>query len=243
MKWFKIYPQKWLLGSTRFEISLEQRAIFIDFLSMASLNDPPGEFPYFSLDQLGHQCCCAREIVEKAIERLIQTEKIVHFPKKKRIIIKNWAKYQSEYERQKPYRSQEKASNKVTTPDITKLPLEGEGEEEEKEKRNRNREEEKKREIQEGETSPGKIQFISILKEFSLSFPYPFSQEEDGVLFDSFARKIDVITELHKKLEFWKQNPKALGSKKKSARLQLYEFFIDEVDFQREKAENASHNK
>jgi hypothetical protein len=232
MKWFKIYPQKWLLGSTRWELSLEERALFIDFLSLASLNDPPGEFSFFSLSQLADQCRAPQKVVENAIEHFVLSQKIEYFPKKNKIRITNWKKYQSEYERQKPYRPREKASNKVTPKVVTKLLLEREGEGE-GEIEIEGEEKEKEREIKEGEPSNSKKQFFSILK----SFPsYPFQEDQDGQVFDHLAKKIDIAGQTRKKIAWWKENPKAIHSKKKPMRQQLIEFFLEEVEFQEGKA-------
>jgi hypothetical protein len=113
MKWFKLYPEKWLLGSTRWELTAEQRAIFIDFLALAALNDHPGEFSYHSVKQLASQIHVRPKNLTFAIETLINTNKIEVDDTAKIIKIKNWRKYQSEYERQKPYRSPEKPESKL----------------------------------------------------------------------------------------------------------------------------------
>jgi hypothetical protein len=140
MQWFKIHAQRWFLGSTRFELSPEQRAAWIDVLARASLNDPPGEFEYYSLEQLAAQFQMSLILVKNSLKRFVEVKKIAHDPKKKSIKILNWAKYQSEYERQKPYRKKQEC-NLVTAKNVTKLSLdkirdrieeEGEGEGEQK---------------------------------------------------------------------------------------------------------------
>ena len=52
MTWIKIHAELWLLGSTRFELNHEERAIFIDILTRAGLNDPPGQINFVSFEQL-----------------------------------------------------------------------------------------------------------------------------------------------------------------------------------------------
>jgi hypothetical protein len=230
MRWFKLYPQKWLLGSTRFELSIEQRAVFVDFLALASLHDPPGEFVFYSIEQLATQFQVSVSLVESTIKRCVETKKIEFFPKKNRTVIKNWKKYQSEYDRQKPYRSREKANNKVTTSDVSKLPLEGE--EEEKRKEVEVEEKERKREKGEGEPSLPKQTFFSLLK----SFPsYPFQEKEDEPIFEHFSNRIDLIEQTQKKIAWWKENLHALNSSKKNPRQQLIEFLLQEVDFRAER--------
>jgi hypothetical protein len=114
MKWFKIFGESWFIGSTRWELSIEQRAIFIDLLARASLNDPAGEISYFSLEQLGDQFRIPLELLENAICRCEEVGKVKHLPKKRKIVIVNWKKYQSEYDRQKVYRKQDRGLSNVT---------------------------------------------------------------------------------------------------------------------------------
>ena len=235
MQWFKIHAQRWFLGSTRFELSLEQRSVWIDVLARASLNDPPGEFCYYSLEQLAIQFQVPLELLKIALKRFIEVEKIAHNEKKKFIKILNWTKYQSEYERQKPYRKgkfpQEGACNKVTPKVVTEFPLEKNREEGEK---NRREDEEEEREMQEGEgkTSNFKHTFFKLLK----SFPsYPFQEGEDGQIFDLYNERIDVIEQTQKKIQWWRENPNSLKSSKKKLRQQLISFFCDKVDFQNQR--------
>jgi hypothetical protein len=122
MQWFKIHAQRWFLGSTRFELSPEQRAVWIDVLARASLNDPAGEFEYYSLEQLAAQFQVSLALVKNSLKRFVEVKKIAHDPKKKSIKILNWGKYQSEYERQKPYRKKQDC-NQVTGKGVTKLSL------------------------------------------------------------------------------------------------------------------------
>jgi hypothetical protein len=230
MQWFKIHAQRWFLGSTRFELSPEQRSVWIDTLARASLNDPPGEFSYYSLDQLAVQFQVPIELLKISLKRFIKVQKIKHNGKEKFIKISNWAKYQSEYERQKPYRKgkspQESHCNKVTPKVVTKLPLEERRGEEEK---IREEVEGEEREIKEGEISTSKLQFFKLLR----SFPsYPFQEEEDSSVFDHLKGRIDIIKQTKRKILWWQKNPQALLSKKKSPRQQLIEFFLEEVEFQ-----------
>lgn len=131
MKWFKIHAEKWMIGSTRWELTLEERAIWLDFLALASLNDPPGRFSYHSMGQLSDQLKAPPKKIENAMKKFVDFKKIEVDFVARLVTIENWAKYQSEYLRQKPYRSSGKAKkdcNLVTAGSVTKLPLEGEGE-------------------------------------------------------------------------------------------------------------------
>ena len=127
MKWFKLYSEKWLIGSTRWELTLEERAIWTDFLALASLNAPPGQFSYHSLKQLSDQLKASTKKIEKAMKKFVEFKKIEADFAANSVVIANWKKYQSEYSRQKPYRNpgkQEKVCNEVTGECVTKLPLE-----------------------------------------------------------------------------------------------------------------------
>ncbi len=84
MKWFKIYGERWFMGSSRWELTVEQRAVWVDLLARASINDPPGQINYYSLEQLAQQFNVDLKLLEKAIKRCEEVKKIKHFPKKKK---------------------------------------------------------------------------------------------------------------------------------------------------------------
>ncbi len=79
----------------------------------------------YSDEQLGAMLKCDASLIRKAKKKMIKFEKI-KILKNNIIQILNWAKYQSEYQRQKPYRSPDgqKLLRKVTTKGDD---LEGEG--------------------------------------------------------------------------------------------------------------------
>lgn len=122
--WVKIYCAKWLEGTIR-EESLLVRAVFIDLLALAgsgSYGDSgeiklPNEVGLSDkqlktiLQLTRQQWVAARVALEKADRIRINSSGV--------IIITNWGRYQSEYERQKPYRSNQKLQPKVTTKSYT----------------------------------------------------------------------------------------------------------------------------
>ena len=112
MKWFKIHGQRWFLGSTRWELTIEQRAVWVDLLARASLNNPEGEFNYYSLEQLADQFRVPVNLLDEALKRFQEVDKIEWDKEKNFIKVKNWTQYQSEYERQKPYRKKSKKKPK-----------------------------------------------------------------------------------------------------------------------------------
>jgi len=228
MTWFKLHSEKWITGSTRWELSLEERSIWLDFLALASLNDPPGRFNYFSLKQLSDQIRAPRKKIENAMKKFVDFKKISIDSTKNLVIIENWQKYQSEYLRQKAYRSPEKQKencNKVTTGDVTKLPVE--------ERRGEGIRKEEIRGEEKDENHP-KNQFINILKEFSASHPYPFTEEQDGFVFDFCSKEypnVDLYGELKKKIQRWEDYPEELKGAK-DPRQKLLDWFKNEQAFQ-----------
>ena len=107
-KWFKLYPVQWLTGTIRFEYDPAERAVFIDLLSKAAVNDPPGEVKFMNYKQLAANFQVPVEVLESTIEKGIKYEKFKYKKSRKKhekiLKVVNWAKYQSEYLRQKPYR-------------------------------------------------------------------------------------------------------------------------------------------
>jgi hypothetical protein len=115
--WFKVYSDKWLKGSMREEMP-EVRSVFIDLLALAAAGDygDSGEIKYN--DDVGltdRQIATALNISLKlwrtAKKRFLEI-KSIEILENEAIKITNWAKYQSEYGRQKPWRERQKAANR-----------------------------------------------------------------------------------------------------------------------------------
>ncbi len=128
MKWIKLHCEKWFLGSTRWELDAEERAIWIDCLARAGLNNPSGQVDYYNLQQIADQFKSSLEFLEKTLRKFVQLEKISWNGNSIKII--NWEKYQSEYLRQKPSRKKlqkeqekkkEESTEKVQIPDWVPL--------------------------------------------------------------------------------------------------------------------------
>jgi len=117
--WVKLYCDKWLEGSIRDEAP-EIRAIFIDLITLAGSGKygDTGEIKLqngvgFSTIQLIKLLKSSKYLLKKALKQLQNTGRISINDAGVMTII-NWKKYQSEYERQKPYRNQ-KLQTTVTT--------------------------------------------------------------------------------------------------------------------------------
>jgi hypothetical protein len=255
MKWFKIYGERWFTGSTRWELTTEQRAVWIDLLARASINEPRGQIDYYSLEQLAQQFNIGLELLRETIKRCEEEKKIKFLSKSKKIKVINWKKYQSEYDRQATYRKQVKGNSGVTKDNDNfrnKVTSRKEGEGEEKRK-----EEEKKKigedEKLENSSNPNpsssntplpsnstpsfnervitkKEQFLSMLKGCA---GYPFNETKDSFLFDASVTEfpdINIIEQTKKKIGWWEYHPEALKAK---PRQKLEEWFKEEAEFKK----------
>jgi len=74
--WIKIFPERWIFGSTREEMSNAERAVWIDFLSLAYLNDPPGQIDFTSFRRLAHQLNLSQKLLYSTIKAALANGKI-----------------------------------------------------------------------------------------------------------------------------------------------------------------------
>jgi hypothetical protein len=109
-KWIKVYCDKWLSGSIR-EEEPEVRGVWIDLLALAG-GCNYGDIGEVKLSngvgltdsQIADILHISRKLWRKSKERFVQSNRVEITPKGA-IKIVNWSKYQSEYQRQKPYRA------------------------------------------------------------------------------------------------------------------------------------------
>jgi len=108
-RWFKVFSEKWLRGSMR-DTSAERRGIWIDLLALAS----DGYYGAEGIIKLAD----GGGLTDKQIARILSlsaeqwatakdfftSENMILVEPDNTITIVNWRKYQSEFERQKPYR-------------------------------------------------------------------------------------------------------------------------------------------
>lgn len=118
--WVKLWVNEWLDGTTRFEMSDAQRAFWVDLLAMAGRSRFPGiicagqingRFIGYPINKF--QSLMSEPIdVEQTFELFASNGKIsieitAESPTKLyKIELCNWTRFQSEYQRQKPYRLQ-----------------------------------------------------------------------------------------------------------------------------------------
>lgn len=118
--WVKLWAEEWLDGTTRFEMSDAQRAFWIDLLALAGRSRFPGRIcagevngSYVGYPLGKFQALMAEPIdIWETLCLFEKTGKIkltvtAETPVKLVMIeLLNWGRYQSEYQRQKPYRAQ-----------------------------------------------------------------------------------------------------------------------------------------
>ena len=108
-KWIKVYCNKWLSGTIRKETP-DVRGVWIDLLTLAG-SGQFGDIGEVKLSngvgltdsQIAEILHISRALWRKSKQRFLQSQRIEITPKGA-ISIANWSKYQSEYQRQKPYR-------------------------------------------------------------------------------------------------------------------------------------------
>ncbi len=112
--WIKIYVDQCLRGTMISELSPAQRWMWIGLLLMAGdsteeglifiRKDEEGTLIGYSHSTMAEMLGVDEKEYEAAIEKMVHYEKI-SFNVNNVIKIVNWSRYQSEYQRQKPYRS------------------------------------------------------------------------------------------------------------------------------------------
>jgi len=116
--WVKLWVDEWLQGTTRFELSERQRAIWIDLIAMAGKSRFPGivasgkyedGFRGYPISYLAGSLVYTEVDFREALEICAKYGKIKMETKNHDgaenivIFVNNWEKYQSEYLRQRKY--------------------------------------------------------------------------------------------------------------------------------------------
>lgn len=117
-RWIKLWVTECLEGSIRYQLRPDERSVWYDLILFAALGTPPGHICDRDQRPLPHSFVASRlNITEVLLEstlddckaegRISEDEKGIH--------IVHWDRYQSEYDRQKPYRLKSAAQD--TDPD------------------------------------------------------------------------------------------------------------------------------
>ena len=105
--WVKVYINSFLGGSVRYQLTPAERSVWVDMLCLAGISGTPGSIcdndnrphPH---KFIAHQCNIRVTLLESALRKCIEDGRITE--DEQGIHISNWSAYQSEYQRQKPYR-------------------------------------------------------------------------------------------------------------------------------------------
>jgi len=109
--WIKLYPIDCLEGSIRYQLEADERGVWYDLLNLAAICATPGLISDKDSRPYPHDFIASRlnisvELLEASLAKCIEEGRISE--NVNGIHITNWAPYQSEYERQKPYREQKR---------------------------------------------------------------------------------------------------------------------------------------
>lgn len=96
MNWFPFWIDKWIFGSMRIECSLEQRAIWVDFLVLAAKDNgfirANVDIPY-PIEQLSGMLLIGKKKLENAIEFFVKNKKLTRL-KTGVLYVTTWETYQ-----------------------------------------------------------------------------------------------------------------------------------------------------
>lgn len=96
LKWIPLWVEKWLWGSTRLELTVEQRAVWIDLLAIASKEQGHVRanegFPY-PPEQLAGMLRISPELLNETIRRCVETGKL-RTEEDGSLYVINWEEYQ-----------------------------------------------------------------------------------------------------------------------------------------------------
>jgi hypothetical protein len=122
--WFKIYANKWLTGSLRGQ-SAVTRAVFIDLLALCADGKYSDDGLLQMLPAVGYDLQTMSKITGldwrtmKAHVDILEEIGCIKRLENNILCICNWTKYQSEYDRQKPYRKVTKEVTDIVTTEVT----------------------------------------------------------------------------------------------------------------------------
>ena len=110
--WIKLYITGMLHGSIRWQLEPDERATWVDLLCLAGECGKGGiicdnDRKPLPRSYIANHLNISLELLERTIKKNEDAKRISQ--KDGLIIITNWKSYQSEYERQRPYRQKKKA--------------------------------------------------------------------------------------------------------------------------------------
>ncbi len=105
--WIKLWVNESLRGTIRFQLTPEQRGVWYDILLFAAAVSDNGIIADrsgkpFPVKFLAAQLNISERLMTATLKSCVEEGRIVN--RDGVLVIQNWAKYQSDYLRQKPYR-------------------------------------------------------------------------------------------------------------------------------------------
>lgn len=113
-RWVKLWVTECLEGSIRYQLEPSERSVWYDLILFAALGSPPGHICDRDQRSLPHQFIANRlnvtlELLEITLTKCLDEGRVTE--DEQGIHITNWERYQSEYERQKPYRGKQASTD------------------------------------------------------------------------------------------------------------------------------------
>ena len=105
--WIKLYPIDCLDGSIRYQLEPDERGVWYDLLNFSAICSEPGiiadkDGRAYPMSFIANRLNISLELLEQALKKCTEEGRIADGNGVLRIT--NWGAYQSEYQRQKPYR-------------------------------------------------------------------------------------------------------------------------------------------
>ena len=110
-RWIKLYPLECLEGSIRYQLEPDERGVWYDLLNFSAICQTAGTIGDNDNRAYPHSFIANRlnislELLERTLKKCEEEGRLKE--NNNGIAIVNWVAYQSEYDRQKPYREKKK---------------------------------------------------------------------------------------------------------------------------------------
>lgn len=223
-----LYTEHWLWGSTRSELKLEERSVFIDILCLGITGLGKVDITYPA--QIAAQLCVPLDVFIRTIEKGVKYAKFAikvdKRQKKTYLLILNWKRYQPQYLHEKPCRSTKRGrSVKRDKSDAHVGPIEDSIVEDSKE-------------VSVGETHfDTELEFLKTLRLIEEEFEEEHDDYQGKRLYSWLLEKhrgLDPIVELRAIYDLMRKNPDKVRRNikaGKSLRDQLYALFNEAAKY------------
>jgi hypothetical protein len=110
-RWIKLYPLECLEGSIRYQLEPDERGVWYDLLNFSALCSTPGTIsdndsrPYPN-EYIANRLNIPLDLLMRTLAKCVAEGRVQE--NGTGLHITNWSAYQSEYQRQKPYRDKKK---------------------------------------------------------------------------------------------------------------------------------------